>query len=255
MKKPGSGQATLRPVRARNLFQELSMCAQAASATPSGRSGETVERVAAALKAGILEGRFAPGQRLISRDIVERFDVGRSSLREAFRRLEADGLVDIIPNRGAVVRSLTPEHVRQLFEIREALEGYAARQAAKNIGRSGKRAEFEAILARGRRHGSQAAFAEFMEDNRAFHQAIVDLADNPMLGQLIEKHHLPVFMLQLRQVISVEQMIRNSLEEHEAIAAGILAGDGDAAYAAMKRHLWHSADQILSRLEASSMAD
>ena len=125
-----------------------------ASATESQvlRTGETVERIAAELKNCILDGRFAPGQRLISRDMVEQLGVRRGSLREAFRHPEADGLVDVIPNRGAVVRQLSASEIRQVFQIREALEGQAARLAAQNIGHNDNQARFLATLEKGRLH-------------------------------------------------------------------------------------------------------
>ncbi|NML30378.1 GntR family transcriptional regulator [Paraburkholderia antibiotica] len=211
-----------------------------------GRSGETVERVAEELKTRILEGRFAPGQRLISRDVVEELGISRGSLREAFRRLEADGLIDVVPNRGAVVRKLSHAEVRHVFQIREALEGQAARLAAQNIDAADHRQRLTEVLQTGRRHEERPVFEQFITDNRAFHQEIVRISGNPLLGELIDKYQLPVFMIQLRQNIGSDQMIRNSLAEHEDIAAAILAGNADAAYDAMKRHLWHSANLILS---------
>jgi DNA-binding GntR family transcriptional regulator len=211
----------------------------------AGRSGETVERIAAELKSRILEGRLALGQRLISRDIVEQLGISRGSLREAFRRLEADGLVDVVPNRGAVVRSLSAAEVAHVYQIREALEGYAARVAAQKIGVGDNRARFIAVLERGRVHNERPDFQQFVVDNRAFHREIVRMCENPQLGELIDKYQLPVFMIQLRHLIGSAQMMKNALREHEDIAAGILASDPDMAYQAMKRHLWHSADLIL----------
>jgi len=211
----------------------------------TGRSGETVERIADRLKSRILDGRLVPGQRLISRDLVEQLGISRGSLREAFRRLESDGLVDIVPNRGAVVRKLSATEVAQVYQIREALEGYTARVAAQNINVGNNRARFTAVLEQGRSHAEHPDFQRFVIDNRAFHQEIVRMSGNPHLGDLIDKYQLPVFMIQLRQRIGSEQMIKNSLIEHEEIAASILAGDPEQAYQAMKRHLWHSATLIL----------
>lgn len=211
----------------------------------AGRSGETVERIAAELKSRILEGRLVPGQRLISRDLVEQLGISRGSLREAFRRLEADGLVDVVPNRGAVVRSLSAAEVAHVYQVREALEGYAARVAAQKIDVGDNRERFIAVLKRGRMHNDRPDFQQFVVDNRAFHQEIVRMCENPQLGELIDKYQLPVFMIQLRQLIGSAQMMKNALAEHEDIAEGILAGNPDMAYQAMKRHLWHSADLIL----------
>lgn len=220
----------------------------AATDEPAGRSGETVERVANELKAGILEGRYAPGQRLISRDIVEHLGVSRSSLREAFRRLEADGLVHLIPNRGAVVRRLSPDEIRHMYQIREALEGYAAQLAAQRIDEGDNRRRLKAVVERGHKHRDKPNFQQFAVDNREFHREIVRITGNPLLAELIDKHHQPVFISQLRQIISIEDVIYLALDEHERIAEAILAGDSAGAYAAMKTHLWRSADQMLARL-------
>jgi DNA-binding GntR family transcriptional regulator len=212
---------------------------------PLLRSGETVDRTADLLKQQILEGRLVPGQRLISRDLIEELGISRGSLREAFRRLVADGLVDLIPNRGAVVRHLSVDEIANLYQVREALEGFAARRAAEVIDEGDNRARFTEVLERGRRHFTHPDFQAFVVDNRQFHRIIVDMCNNPQLSELIDRYQLPVFMIQLRQRIGVDAIVRNSLAEHEAIAAGILAGDPDAASKAMQQHLWHSADALV----------
>lgn len=210
------------------------------------RSGETVDRIAAELRTRILEGRLVPGQRLISRDMIEQLGTSRGSLREAFRQLEAGGLIDIVPNRGAIVRKLSRDEVVNIYQIREALEGFSVRLAAQHIDERDNRERFTRVLERGRVHAVKPVFQAFIADNREFHQEIVRLCGNPQLGELIDKYQLPAFMVQLRQIISIEQMIANTIAEHEDIGKAILAGDPDAAYLAMKRHLWHSADLMLS---------
>lgn len=209
------------------------------------RTGETVVRVADVLKRQILEGALVPGQRLISRDLVEELGISRGPLREAFRRLVADGLVDLIPNRGAVVRRLSVDEIANLYQVREALEGFAARRAAEVIDKGDNRARFIDVLERGRRHFTHPDFQAFVVDNRQFHRVIVDMSENPQLSELIDKYQAPVFMIQLRQRIGVDAIVRNSLAEHEAIATAILAGDAEAASDAMRRHLLHSAESLV----------
>ncbi|SIT51506.1 GntR family transcriptional regulator [Paraburkholderia piptadeniae] len=209
------------------------------------RTGETVDRTAALIRQQIVEGRLVPGQRLIARDLVEQFGISRGPLREAFRRLAADGLVDLIPNRGATVRRLSNDEIAQVYQIREALEGYAARRAAQLIDQGDNRARFTEIVERGRRHFTAPDFAAFIVDNRQFHRIIVDICENPQLSELIDKYQLPIFMHQLRERIGVDQIVRNSLAEHELIASGILAGDPERAAQAMRNHLRHSADELM----------
>ncbi len=210
------------------------------------RSGETVRKIVQMLKEQILDGRLAPGQRLISSDLVEQFGVSRGPLREAFRQLDAERLIDVAPNRGAIVRRLDVVEVKELYQIRMALEGFAARLAAEKINESDHRAYLTAVLERGRRHRTNPIFSAFITDNRDFHQAIVHICGNPELGKLIDKYQQPVFMIQLRQIIGTDQVIANALDEHERIAQGILSGSPEAAYLAMQTHLLHSSQQILS---------
>jgi DNA-binding GntR family transcriptional regulator len=80
-----------------------------------------------ALRASIVNGRLAPGARLIERELINMTGVSRTLIREALRQLEAEGLVDVVPNRGAVVRELTVDEARDLYAIRALLEGLAAR--------------------------------------------------------------------------------------------------------------------------------
>lgn len=214
--------------------------------TASGaRSGTAVTQIVEFLKADIFNGALAPGQRLISRDLVERFNISRGPLREAFRQLAAERLVDLVPNRGAIVRRLSTSDVKNIYEIREALEGYVAGKAAANIDQGSNRADFAAIYERGRRHHTDPVFSQFIVDNRDFHQKLVVLCGNEELGALIDQYQLPMLVVQLRQLIGTDQVIQNSMVEHDQIAEAVLAGNAADAQRAMVAHLRHSCQLIL----------
>src|SRR5262245_51803793 len=115
------------------------------------KHGEAVDVACEAIRRGIITGRFAPGQRLILRDLMEDIGFSASTLREAFRRLAAERLVNLIPNRGIAVHRLTQKEMADLFEIRELLEGTAARLAAERIDEGDHRKRFLAMWARVRR--------------------------------------------------------------------------------------------------------
>lgn len=209
------------------------------------RSGTTVSQIVDILKADIFNGALAPGQRLISRDLVERFNISRGPLREAFRQLAAERLVELVPNRGAIVRRLSAKDVANIYEIREALEGYVAAKAASKINEGSNRDDFLRIVERGRRHYTDPVFADFVVDNRDFHQKLVTLCGNDELSDLIDQYQLPVLVIQLRQLIGTDQVIRNAMVEHDRIAEAVLAGDSTEARAAMVAHLRHSCELIL----------
>lgn len=109
-----------------------------------GVRGDTVDRLVDWLRSGILNGRYAPGQRLVEADLTHNFKVSRGPVREAFRRLSAEGLLQMVPHRGALVRKLCYEETVEMFQIRSGLEPLAARLAAAAIDRADNRQRFEA---------------------------------------------------------------------------------------------------------------
>ena len=130
------------------------------------RRGQTVDDIIERLREAILAGRIVPGQRLVANDLTGQLGVGRGSVREAFQRLASDGLVEIIPNRGAIVRRLSRDQVRELFQIRVNLEGLAARLAAENINENSNRARFLKIWNEVKPKGASPHWPLFMRLNR-----------------------------------------------------------------------------------------
>jgi GntR family transcriptional regulator, trigonelline degradation regulator len=110
-----------------------------ADVPPTIPASLTIERVTATLReqvvrklrSALIEGVFRPGDRMVERDICERLDVSRTLVREALRQLEAEGLVELVPHRGPVVRRLTPEEAAELYDLMAAVEGECARYCAR----------------------------------------------------------------------------------------------------------------------------
>lgn len=208
------------------------------------RRGQTVDDIIERLREAILAGRIVPGQRLVANDLTEQLGVGRGSVREAFQRLASDGLVEIIPNRGAIVRRLSRDQVRELFQIRVNLEGLAARLAAENINENSNRARFLKIWNEVKPKGASPPWPLFMRQNRLYHGIIVRISGNKQLSDLIENLQLPIVMFQVGQSMQPENSER-SLKDHELIADAILSGDAKAAERTMQNHLKGSAKWIL----------
>lgn len=200
-----------------------------------GPRGITVDRVAEGLRDGILNNRYAPGQRLIEAELTRDLGVSRGPLREAFRRLDAEGLLEIVPHRGAVVRNLSFEDTVELLQIRRVLEPLAAGLAAEAIDLDGNRQRFESAIAP---IWSEAPRMDssYHKENRRFHLSIFDFCGNGQLAELGGQLQLPLVMLQLGPAQTPETY-RNSIRDHREIAAAILRGDSGAAETAMQRHL------------------
>ena len=203
----------------------------------------TVDQLAAALRERILDGDLRPGQRLIERELVATYDVARHTLRAALRRLEADGLVRVEPNRGARVADLSPEDLGELFALRLALEREAAHLA---LARGGGRlppavhdaaAELDRLARRRRTPWNELAAA-----HHRVHEALVAAAGAPRIERAYAalSTELDLFLSQLRPVWTRERLgpdhlalVRDLerdgpdvLREHMAQALRALHADG-----------------------------
>jgi DNA-binding GntR family transcriptional regulator len=202
--------------------------------------GTTVDRLLDGLRNGILSGRFAPGQRLIEADLTREFGVSRGPLREAFRRLSAEGLIELVPNRGALVRRLSFRETVELFQIRTELECLAARRAAENIGERCVRETFEADVAPIWSEEARLSVTAYLDENRRFHDAVIAASGNSQLAVISRQLQLPFIMSQFSNTLSAG-ILCESVNEHRAIAAAILSGDPALAARAMRRHLCRAA--------------
>ena len=201
-----------------------------------GRSrGTTVAHITGHLREGILYGRYAPGQRLIEADLTRDLGVSRGPLREAFRRLSAEGLIESIPNRGALVRRLTFKQTQELFEVRAALEVLAAQLAARNIARPDVRARFEAAIAPIWNDSTREA-PSYLDENKLFHQAVADASGNDQLALIGRQLQLPLIMFQLSGALRPD-ILAMSNAEHRVIAQAILGGHATTAGEHMRAHL------------------
>ncbi len=206
--------------------------------------GATVAFVVERLREDILAGRLPPGSRLVECDLTARFAVSRGPVREALRRLAADGLIEHWPHRGAVVRRLTEREIRELFAIRIEMEALAARLAA-GTGALDRRARFVAAI--------QPIYADaprnpcdYLKENAAFHDAVMALADNLELRALAARLQLPLIMAQVGDVLT-PPVLEASVQEHRAIARAILERNPEAAAAHMRAHLERAAALALAR--------
>jgi|FEC22Drversion2_1045045.scaffolds.fasta_scaffold00846_9 DNA-binding GntR family transcriptional regulator len=201
-----------------------------------GVRGTTVERIVKHLREGILNSRYAPGQRLIEADLTRDLGVSRGPLREAFRRLSAEGLIETVPNRGALVRRLTRREALELFQIRIELEALGARLAATNMAERDIRSAFEAAIGPIWSEAPRLSQIAYLEENKRFHDAVIGASGNCQLVGIHRQLQLPLIMVHVSGALDAA-VLAHSVAEHRQIAAAILAGDGSAADLEMRRHL------------------
>ena len=202
---------------------------------PGGR-GATGKGVVDFLSDAIRGGRFVPGQRLVEADLTRELGVSRGPVREAFRRLAAEGLIEVVPNRGALVRRLSATEALELFEIRTELEAFAARRAAGRMCDTDAGARFRCAVASVWDHAPRHSTAAYIAENQRFHAAIIEAAGNRELVALNWRLQLSLILAQIGAALTSE-IIAASLAEHRTIAAAILDGDAAAADRAIREHL------------------
>ena len=203
------------------------------------------------LRALILTGEYGPDERLIEEQLAERLGVSRTPVRQALTMLEAEGLVEIAPNRGATVCSFSIEDVWDIYDLRAVLEGHAARRAAGRI----QRHELERLreLA-GEMEGLAGRFDEHEEEirtlvglNQEFHGAIVDASRNRRLKRLINRTvEIPLMFKAFFWYTPHERIISNHY--HRQILEALEKGDADRAEIIMREHVYEGRDFVIGAL-------
>ena len=203
----------------------------------SARASSAADAVAAALREEIQRGALVPDRPIRQEEVAARFGVSRIPVREALGRLEAEGLVVVRPNRGALVAALGPEELREAYELRALIEGDLLARAVPRL--------TAAHLARAEALHAALGVAEDPDAqgdlNREFHQALLDAADDrPRQRGLAE---------QLRGVVERYEALQRALlretaafqEDHRRILDACRQGDPAGARDALEEHLRHAA--------------
>jgi DNA-binding GntR family transcriptional regulator len=199
------------------------------------------------IKQGILSRRYSPRQSLVEGAIAKQLGVSRTPVREALRELGSEGLVEIIPHRGAFVRVLTMEELLEIFDVKIRLEGLCAARAAERSGPATAAKLFGATEA--------MAAAALSKDSRAyrksdefFHASIYEGAQSRQICRIIDDLNGQWYRMR-EGVAAIESRMGAAVLEHREIAEAIRAGDGAGAEAAMRVHLENLRDEIQSLLQ------
>lgn len=188
-----------------------------------------------AIEEEIAVGRLAPGSRIDEQELSERFGVSKTPIREALIQLAASGLVDVRRRRGATVAVLEPRRLYEMFDVMGELEATCARRAARRMSPEDEAALKDALEAC-RRAAAAGDPDTYFRVNEEFHRAIYAASQNEFLAEqalTLHRRLRPYRRLQLR----VRDRMSNSLAEHEAIVAAMVAGDGELAAERIRGHV------------------
>lgn len=220
----------------------------------SQRSPQRLERIAAPLRQQIVTliseaiaaGEFKPGERLVERDLCDRYEVSRTVVREALRHLEAQGLIDMVPNRGPVVATVSAEEAVSLYEVRASLEALAARSFAQRA-TAEDRDRIQAAMETAEEQLFSADMAVRLSAKDQFYDALFDGAHNATIGQLLRTLHARIRMLRSLSLGSPGRS-EETLAELRATVAAMLDGDGESAAQLAKQHVDNACAVVLRQL-------
>lgn len=204
------------------------------------------DRAYAVVRGSILDGTFELGARLREEDLAARAGVSRTPVREALRRLAAEGFVAFEPNRGAQVASWTDDDLEEIFELRAMLEGHAAARTATRA-RSAQldaMAELAGRMEAAAADGSPPALDRIAEDNTAFHRTILRTAASPRLAAMLASV-IVVPLVHRTFHRYTPAALRRSMHHHRELLAAFAAGDPDWARTVMRTHVLAARAELL----------
>ncbi len=198
------------------------------------------------IKQRIIMCAWRPGEALSEAVVSSALGLGRTPVRQAFDRLMRDGLVEVLPRKGIIVRPISQDEVRDMVEVRLLNEGFCARLAAERA-EPQTLAALAANVARGVEAAAERDVPTLMALDREFHATISAAAGNPVLGEILRNLHeraQRVWFVSLRD----REHHRRVVDEHGAIVAALHSRDADAAEQAVRAHIQSFADNLKRQL-------
>jgi len=203
------------------------------------------QQVAASFRTAILNGRFKPGVRLIEKELCELTGASRTSVREALRQLETEGLVEVLPNKGPIVASISPEQARALYQVRGALESLAGSLFARNASDE-QMARLERSV-----NGIAGAYdggdiEAMLKAKDGFYAVLLEGAGNEIVPSFLGMLQARISLLR-RVSLGQPKRLAASIKEIRGIVAALKRRDAEAAAEACRKHVDNAAEAALTQ--------
>ena len=207
--------------------------------------------VASRLRDMIVEDRLKPGERLNERELCEQLGISRTPLREAFRVLATEGLISLLPHRGAQVIKLSPAEVVDTFDVMGALEGLSGELACRHVTEAdlgALRTMHQEMVA----YHAQRDLPNYYRINRIIHERINAIAGNPTLTRTYRALNDRLHALRFRSNYLKEKWDR-AVADHGEMLEALAARDGERLRRVLVGHLAHKRDAVLEDMKTSSI--
>lgn len=199
-------------------------------------------RVFVKIREDILKGRYRQNEAIKETQISKELDVSRTPVREALRQLELEGLVTIIPNKGAIVTGITSKDIYDIYIIRSLIEGLSARWATKNITKE-QIETLEEILYLSEFHLQKGHMEQLYELDNKFHETLYDICNSKILKHVLSDFHHYVQRVR-KESLSSNERARKSIMEHKAILEAIKQGDYEKVELLTNEHVKSTAKNV-----------
>lgn len=205
-----------------------------------------VEQVHKAILAEIAGGKLRPGERIIQEQIAQELGVSRQPVQQALVLLKNQGVLSEAPGRGLQVASMDPTVVHQMYDMRAVIEGLAFRKAAEHFTPDAK-VRGEQLLAAGRDAVIGGSVNDMITADMMFHNFIYELADNPLIGPVMETQWANTQRVMGSVLLSADKP-RDIWDQHEALFKLVASGDAVGAEQAARKHIHEAADFMIQRI-------
>lgn len=200
-------------------------------------------RVFHRLREDILSGKYKEGDELKEVAIGEELGVSRTPVREAFRQLELEGLIQIIPNKGAYVTGITEKDVKDIYMIRSLLEGLCARWACEHITEA-QMEQMEENIYLSKFHAQKGHLEQLAELDNQFHEILYEACNSKMLEHQLRDFHEYVLRVRKKTLANANRGPKSN-EEHEQIMEAIKANDPDRAEKLANMHMINAYENMV----------
>lgn len=200
-------------------------------------------RVFHRLREDILSGKYNENDELKEVTIGEELGVSRTPVREAFRQLELEGLIQIVPNKGAYVTGITEKDVKDIYMIRSLLEGLCARWATEHI-TNAQMEEMEENVYLAKFHAQKGHYDQLAVLDNRFHEIMYEACNSKMLEHQLKDFHDYVLRVRRKTLANINRGTKSN-EEHELIMEAIKAKDAEKAEMLANRHMINAYENMV----------
>ena len=194
------------------------------------------------IRSDILNGKYKRGEELVESSIGKELGISRTPVREAIRQLELEGLVQLVPNKGAFVTGISEKDVRDIYLIRARLEGLAARMAAKNITPELLDAMEETVVL-SEYHAKKEHYEQVCEMDSKFHKLLYKASGSRILEHTLTDFHQYVQRVRMVSIMKKRRMEKSN-DEHDAILTAIREHDEEKAELVATRHISNTVENL-----------